>query len=191
MYRYLTSRTSRCCGLHLLCCVHVAFVVLCSKLLDYVCRGGFCCYACNKSVSPVYCQRACCRHICFTVLTLSRAAAAAALYALFAPPAACCLSAEGRRGLAAGSSSSITVIGGVAVPTERLISMQSSNAAELLLKPAPGVAGIIMLSLLHLSLLSLLCNVALLAAHGVVYWLMPALLNDAEFDAFYPLAPFV
>eukprot|EP00883_Tetradesmus_obliquus_P013022 jgi/Sobl393_1/5937/SZX75502.1 len=99
--------------------------------------------------------------------------------------------AEGRDGLAAGSSSSNTVIGGVPVPTERLVSLQSSKAAELLLKPAPGIAGIIMLSLLHLSLLSLLCNVALLAAHGVVYWLMPALLNDAEFDAFYPLAPSV
>jgi hypothetical protein len=46
-----------------------------------------------------------------------------------------------------------------------------------------------MLSLLHLSLLSLLCNIALLLAHGVVYWLLPAVLNDTEFDAFYLLAP--
>lgn len=46
-----------------------------------------------------------------------------------------------------------------------------------------------MLSSPHPLLLGLLSNVALLVAHGVVYWLLPMVLDDGDFDAFYPLAP--
>ncbi|WIA34832.1 hypothetical protein OEZ86_013130 [Tetradesmus obliquus] len=87
------------------------------------------------------------------------------------------------------SSSSSIVIDGMHISNEGLLSMLATKASELLLEPAPGLGGIAMLGMLHLSLLGLLSNLAMLAAHGVVYWLLPMVLNDGDFDAFYPLAP--
>uniref|UniRef100_A0A383VXP0 Uncharacterized protein n=1 Tax=Tetradesmus obliquus TaxID=3088 RepID=A0A383VXP0_TETOB len=95
------------------------------------------------------------------------------------------------RAPATTTSSSSTVIDGMHISNEGLLSMLATKASELLLEPAPGLGGIVMLGMLHLSLLGLLSNLALLAAHGVVYWLLPMVLSDGDFDAFYPLAPCV